>query len=116
MGDKGARSRELCRRFCAYYKPGKNGDLSCLGSLVAEALFDKRGYPVFSQGAGRAAAAEGMLAETVCPRCPFHPGDCDYILKGGDAPPCGGFLALSTLLYMEAVTMDEIRDVLDRLF
>ncbi len=54
--------------------------------------------------------------ETVCLRCPFHPGDCDYILKEGDAPPCGGFLALSALLRTETVTMDEIRDVLDRVF
>ncbi len=52
----------------------------------------------------------------MCKRCLFHPQDCDYILKSGDAPPCGGFMALSGLLHEQVITIDEIRDILDRLY
>ena len=116
MGDKRARGKELCRNFCIYYKPGKYEDLSCLASLVVESLAAKRGDLVLAQGAGRAIAAEGMLVEMMCKRCPFHPEDCDYIIRKGDAPPCGGLLALSGLLREKVITLDEIRDALDRLF
>ncbi len=115
MGNKERRRRELCRKFCVYYKAEKYEDLSCLGSRVVEALVAKRGDLVLTEGPGRAAEQELALAGTMCGRCPFYPDDCDYIIERGDAPPCGGFLALSALMREEIITIDEVRDTLARL-
>ncbi len=114
MRKKGELEREVCRNLCVYYKPGKNEDLSCLGYRVVEALVTRRRELVLTQIVGRATAEERMIAEVMCKRCPFYPEDCDYVIKEGDASPCGGFLALSGLLLKRMITVDEIGDALDR--
>jgi len=116
MKAKELRGKEICRNFCIYYKPGKNEDIACLGSRVVEALTARRGDLALAGSAGKATAVKGVLVEALCKRCPFHSEDCDYILSHGDARPCGGLMTLSGLLGEHVITIDEVRNVLDRLF
>lgn len=115
MEDRDARMKKICRNFCVYYKPGKDEELACLGYLVTKALMAKAGGLVLTEVTGEAAEAEGMLVKTMCLHCPFHAADCDYILKSGDAVPCGGFVALKGLLRDNIIAIAEIAEAIDGL-
>jgi len=44
----------------------------------------------------------------VCTVCSFQKADCDFILSGGTAPPCGGYALLLHLLGSGDLTLEEI--------
>jgi predicted ATPase len=45
----------------------------------------------------------------MCGFCSFFESDCDFILTGGKALPCGGFVLLRQLLDAGEVTIEEIK-------
>lgn len=101
----------LCKNFCRYYKPGKNEDLACQGFVVVHRLIEKGRH--LSQEKPRRTkepdtkTVEG-LKERVCAACSFHVADCDFILTGGTASPCGGYALLLHLLGSGDLTLGEI--------
>jgi hypothetical protein len=101
----------LCLNFCQYYKPGKNEDLACRGYAVVGRLIESgKTVPLHRprkmKVPGKAATQE--LKDLVCAACPFHEADCDFILTGGTAAPCGGVLLLLHLLGSGEITIEEI--------
>lgn len=101
----------VCEHYCSWYKPGRNEEFECQGSVVVHRLLDRGSR--FGPGRPRSpmmkpAPAEA-LRETVCRTCSFSASDCDYAGQCGDALPCGGFILLSHLLDEGATSLDEIR-------
>jgi hypothetical protein len=101
----------LCESFCRYYRPGKNEELACQGFIVVHELI-KRGKKISSERPGTMATPDARtregLKKKVCAVCEFHAADCDFVLTGGTAAPCGGFALLSHLLGTGELTLEEI--------
>lgn len=101
----------LCENFCIYYKPGKNEDLACEGFAVVHRLIEhgKKIHLAKRTDIIPGRATVDALRSNVCRICSFHAGDCDYILTGGKAAPCGGFVLLSHLLEGGEITAEELK-------
>ncbi len=101
----------LCENFCSYYKPGKNEDLACQGYIVVHGII-RRGKRLSFKRPARGAEPDARtiagLKERLCSVCPFEAGECDFILTGGTALPCGGFALLCHLLGTGEITLEEI--------
>jgi hypothetical protein len=102
-------SEQLCLPFCPYYKPSKDGALACRGYVEVKLLMEKGGRISF-QRRGGAVGIETVkaLLRKMCPVCPFYEEDCDFILKGDEASPCGGFLLLGQLVDDGTVSVDDV--------
>ena len=103
------RDTTLCRNTCSYYKPGKNEEMACQGFVVVYRIME-RGKKLSLSRPGNIAAASTLegLRKRVCAVCSFQRSDCDFILTGGVAAPCGGVSLLSHLLEKGEVTLTEI--------
>ncbi len=103
---------QLCRKFCAYYKPGKAEDLACLGFTVIEGLI-KKGLMISLEkgdsGVGRASSR--ALSENMCPSCPFYEDGCDFASGQASAQPCGGFLLLARLTESGTFDIDDLQNM-----
>ena len=88
----------ICRRFCRYYKEGKE-ELTCgtynflARTLTLNELMNKSraamAEPDFS--------ADKEILKAVCEECDFFRDGCDF--RGGiKAPPCGGYTIVEWLL------------------
>lgn len=101
----------LCRRFCPYYKPGRNEELFCRGFLVVQGLL-RKGKAISLERPERPASPGiselRVLRERVCGACGFREQDCDYSATDGAAPACGGFVLLSHLLGAGELGADDI--------
>jgi hypothetical protein len=101
----------LCVNFCKYYKPSRNEDLECQGSVVVRRLIDK-GIKISQERPGTASAPDARTLEglkgLVCSACSFREADCDYVLSCGTAAPCGGFALLSHLLGSGDLKLEDI--------
>jgi hypothetical protein len=102
----------VCFQFCPYYKPSKNEELACRGFLEVQLLLEK-GRRISFENRGRAVGPETVkaLVRKVCKACPFYREDCDFILKGAAASPCGGFLFLGQLVDDRAISVDDIGEM-----
>ncbi|MHB8881244.1 MAG: cupin domain-containing protein [Thermodesulfovibrionales bacterium] len=102
--------QELCENHCAYYRPGKDETLACLGYLILESLQDRGSSLSFKKREKPySPLAADQLQKIICTACPFYDGDCDFVLRVEKAEPCGGFVLLSHLLGEGAVSVDDIR-------
>ena len=110
-GKQGKADTRLCRNFCQYYKPGKNEELACQGFVVVHRLIEK-GRRLSQEKPRRTAAPDARtiegLKERVCTACSFRAADCDFILSGGTASPCGGYALLFHLLGRGDLTREEL--------
>ena len=101
----------LCMNFCQYYKPGKNEELACQGFVVVHGLI-RKGRKLSREKPRRPAVPDARTVEglkgRVCSVCEFREADCDFVLSGGTAPPCGGFALLLHLLGSGDLTLAEI--------
>ncbi len=101
--------KRLCKRFCFYYKPSKDETLACRGFLEVRRLAGKGGK--FSFRMRRPSVSIGTaeaLKRKMCMVCQFFKEDCDFILKGGKAYPCGGFLLLGQLVDEGAISIEDV--------
>jgi hypothetical protein len=106
-----ATGETLCRNFCAYYKPAKKEELACRGFVVVQRLIEKgRAVPLARPEAAVPPdkRVEESLRQRLCRACDFRENDCDFILTGGNASPCGGFALLVRLLGTGKITIEEI--------
>jgi uncharacterized cupin superfamily protein len=103
--------QDLCENFCAYYRPGKDETLACLGYLLLQWL-QERDTQISFEKRDRALSPSGaeVLLDNVCRICPFFSGDCDYVLHKEGAVPCGGFVLLGHLFDEGAISIDDIRN------
>lgn len=101
--------QRLCLHFCPYYKSSKNEELACRGFIEVQSLVEK-GRQISFHGRGGAVRPETVtaLVQKICKVCQFHNEDCDFILKGHKAPPCGGFLLLGHLVDEGTIYIDDI--------
>lgn len=105
--------KELCYRFCSYYKPTKDKKLACRGFTVLKKLLEKGNKITFKKyGRKINVRTEKLLRENMCIRCPFYEEDCDFVQKKDEALPCGGFILLTFLLEEDFVKIDNIRDII----
>ncbi len=105
------RHTTLCRNTCSYYKPGKNEEMMCQGYVVVHRLLERgRQIPLARPSGAPAPAARTLegLRKRVCAVCSFQRADCDFILTGGAAAPCGGVVLLSHLLENGEVSFEEV--------
>ncbi len=111
MKKKSTAGETVCRNFCVYYKPAKNEELACRGLVVVQRLIEAgRAIPLARPEAAVPPdkRAEESLRQRLCRACDFRENDCDFILTGGNASPCGGFLLLVRLLGTGKITIEEI--------
>ncbi len=105
------RDTTLCRSTCSYYKPGKNEEMMCQGFIVVHRMLVRGKRLPFTPSAGAPAPSAGTfegLRKRVCAVCSFERADCDFILTGGAAAPCGGVALLAHLLESGEVSFTEI--------
>jgi hypothetical protein len=105
--------KNICQKYCSYFRPFKQEELACLGFLVIETLM-KKGLPLTFEKADseQVAAAQQRLVLDFCFACPFFREDCDFVRKTEGAEPCGGFIFLSHLLAKNIIHIDDIRNIL----
>ena len=104
--------KNLCKNFCAYYKPSKKEELACRGFVVVKGLIDTGKQVSFEESSKRPGPlTEEGLRNVLCRTCPFYDGDCDFILKEGVAMPCGGFIFLGLLIERGIICIDDVRDI-----
>jgi hypothetical protein len=112
-GKQGKTDTTLCRNFCRYYKPGKNEELACQGFIVVHRLIEK-GRKLSRERPRRTTAPDRRTIEglkgRVCAFCSFREGDCDFILSGGTASPCGGYALLYHLLGSGDLTLEDLEE------
>ena len=110
-GKQGKTDTTLCRNFCRYYKPGKNEELACQGFVVVHRLIEK-GRRLSQDRPRRTSVPDARTIEglkgRVCSACSFREADCDFILSGGTASPCGGYALLYHLLGSGDLTLEEL--------
>lgn len=104
--------KNLCGNFCAYYKPSRDEELACRGFVVVKKLIEAGKQVPFEESSIRPGplTAEG-LRKVLCPTCAFYDGDCDFILREGDAMPCGGFIFLGLLIEKGVICIDDVRNI-----
>lgn len=102
------REQMLCRKFCSYYKPGKNEALSCRGAVVVERLMRMdRKINLERTGDAQDRAPTEAIVQRLCSACDFHEQDCDF-MQDRTAPPCGGFLLLAQLVASGEIKLEEL--------
>jgi hypothetical protein len=100
--------RTLCFTFCAYYKPGKNEELTCKGYAIVDRLI-QNGKIAISGRLNKEIDATTMdlLVNKMCIICDFHEHDCDF-MQNRAAPSCGGFILLAQRLMSGDISRDDI--------
>lgn len=120
-------TQSVCRSFCAFYKPDRREAEKCLAAelldswchldpnlndALATAAFVVSGSCTAPGGSGGKPANKSrhwqLLEEQVCSRCVFRRHGCDFAAGDGEAPPCGGFLALAQLLTTRVITVSQL--------
>jgi hypothetical protein len=103
---------KLCLRFCPYYKPSKDKALVCRGFVEVERLAGKGGHISF-ENRSRTVCPETAkaLVLKMCAACQFFREDCDFVQKGEEASPCGGFLLLGQLVDDGMLSIDDLGEM-----
>ena len=108
---KATSSETLCVNFCTYYKPGRNEELECQGSVAVRRLIDK-GRALSQERPRTISVPDPRVLEElkgrVCSVCSFREAHWDYAASVGVAEPCGGFVLLSHLLGTGDLKVEEI--------
>jgi len=101
--------KKLCLHFCPYYKPEKRDENTCKGFSVVKRLIQKGKDITFQKSVEvLKKETEGILLENLCSTCPFYKKDCDFIEKGVNSLPCGGFTLLGQLIESGIISIDDI--------
>lgn len=111
MQQKSDSSRDVCRNFCLYYKPGKKEELSCRGLAVVQKILRSGKNISLKKPASMKPIdplIQSLLEEHLCAVCPFYEDGCDFVLTKGKAASCGGFMLLAHLLSCGEIATSEI--------
>ncbi len=101
--------RSLCLPYCTYYKAGTNDELRCRGAVIAERLILAGRWMPHEKYAPVDLDKQviDIVADRLCGKCDFRLNDCDFALDRA-APPCGGFVLISRMISMKAISLEEI--------
>jgi len=107
--------RDICKRCCVWYKPGRKEELSCGGILVIEVLGDDCVLPAEREEVKDFQNRfDSLLDELVCNRCDFRKDGCDFRDPNitSQALPCGGYIHLDSLLTRRLISAAKLRKAL----
>ena len=105
-------NKKLCEKFCSYYKPSKDKELTCKGFTVIEKLIKNGREISFNKSEKKVSASTGeKLIGNMCVACSFREDGCDFAAGKKDAAPCGGFILLGHLLDGKIITIDDIVNI-----
>ncbi|MBM4145179.1 MAG: hypothetical protein FJ240_02735 [Nitrospira sp.] len=105
--------KNLCQKFCSYYKPSKKENIACKGFLVIEKLLKRGSNIPFDKTYEKPGdAIQGELIREMCIACSFYENGCDFVQKKKDAPPCGGFMLSANLLEKNIISIDDIQNII----
>jgi len=105
--------KELCQKFCPYYKPSKNDELACMGFFVVERLLKKGKKILFDRSKKKLdAVTQEILIQNMCTACPFYENDCDFVRQKEESLPCGGLILLGHLLEKNIISIDDIKNII----
>lgn len=104
--------QNICRTYCAYYKPSKDSELACRGFIVLDQLI-KGGRKISFEASGKIPDESGnrQLIEGMCTFCSFYEEDCDFVQEKEDALPCGGFVVIRDLIHQDIIVIDDIKNM-----
>jgi len=97
---------EICRPFCAFFRPGVKEELVCRAAALVTALL-RQGVLAqadFPDPAGKEPgvwlSGTPLPEEYVCGSCSFAPDGCDFFVqpRSPAVEPCGGYILLSLLV------------------
>jgi hypothetical protein len=101
--------RDLCRKFCRYYKPSKNEDVKCMGYLVVREMMEKGKDLSFDRSDTLLDDRTVVkLYEILCRSCSFYDNDCDFAAHIQNAPPCGGFIFLGLMISKKVIRVEDV--------
>jgi len=85
----------ICRRYCRYYKDGKENLLCGTYRYLAER------YPVgelqrVPEGIIPDFSRDTYILDEICKKCEFFADGCDF-REGNPGPPCGGYCVVEWL-------------------
>lgn len=112
----------LCAPYCSFYKPGKDEELACKGSLIFKDLLEEgKKVPVMTDRIVLNIKTEDDLFQVICRTCPFFEQDCDFAewkrKKSMNAVrealnPCGGFLCLGHCIDHGTIDIEDVNRVI----
>ncbi|MCX7991930.1 MAG: hypothetical protein N2999_07855 [Proteobacteria bacterium] len=101
-------SKEICKKYCPYYKPEKVDIGLCFPAKFFNGLKGDWPFPSFYEFKD----SYSELRDVFCKKCEFYPDDCDFN-NGSDCLPCGGYIYTQLLLERGLVDIDWIKKVSD---
>ncbi len=123
----------VCQPFCAFFQPEKTEAEKCLAAELLSfwSQRDANLQQALALAAGMASANPAtrsappqeldgrprqwsFLSEQICSRCVFRRHGCDFAAGDQNAPPCGGFLALSHLLAAQLTSRAQLLSARDQ--
>ena len=104
--------QQVCRKYCAYYKPSKDSELACMGFIVLDRM-TKTGKQLLFETSGKipGEATIRQLTEGICASCSFYEEDCDFVQGKEDALPCGSFVLIGNLIDEGIIIIDDIKNM-----
>jgi len=115
MNQKNPKAVELvCKRHCAYYKPGAKEDGACQGLMALQGFIE--GHPKSiahfppKENSPFKDRYHHILHQTLCRHCEFLIDGCDFTdpAHTGRPLPCGGYIAADLLLSESSRTSDQL--------
>ncbi|MBF0507798.1 MAG: hypothetical protein HQK57_02600 [Deltaproteobacteria bacterium] len=105
----------ICGRLCRFYRPDKPEQESCHG--LAFLLQWSKTYPDLIDLLEKTSHPEPigypytrLLDRILCRHCPFFTDGCDFVDARVTGPkvPCGGYLALVSLLHFNLIKEEDL--------
>ena len=103
---------QLCTRFCSFYKPSRDAELSCGGYLAIQRLQAAKRLDLASCRKTYSSDTGERIAAILCIACPFCQDDCDFAQRVTGASPCGGFIVAASLMEQGVISIDDLLSVL----
>ncbi|MDA8079175.1 MAG: hypothetical protein M0Z79_09595 [Nitrospiraceae bacterium] len=103
---------QLCGRYCSFYKPSRDEAVACGGYRVIEKLSATMSLDLVSCAETSSSYTRERISAVLCAACPFYRDDCDFARNVTDAPPCGGLIAIASLVEQDSISIDDLLSVL----
>ena len=119
MNHKNPKAVELiCKRHCAYYKPGAKEDGACQGLKALQGFIEAHPesiahFPLKENNPFKD-RYHHILHQTLCRYCEFLIDGCDFTdpAHAGHPLPCGGYVAADLLLSKASTVVGRLMDAL----
>ena len=89
----------ICRKYCSFYKPGKNEPSKCgTVEFLRRNLTEREVRQAVSQAPPQYdLSSDETIKRLICRNCEFLVDGCDF-RDGVESPPCGGYFVVEHLL------------------